>query len=38
MEYFYIGDEYKNLVDKIFKYAWMDRNLHLTIPDNENLA
>ena len=34
VEYFYIGDEYKNLIGKIFKFRLMDGDLHLTNFDN----
>ena len=34
LRYFYIGGEYKNLIDKAFKYGLVDGDLHLTNFDN----
>ena len=38
MGYFHIGDEYKNLISKIFQYGLMDGDLHLTHCDNRQLG
>ena len=38
VEYFYIGDEYNNLIGKIFKFRLMDGDLHLTNFDNWKLG
>ena len=38
MGYFHIGDEYKNLISKIFQYGIMDGDLHLTHCDNRQLG
>ena len=36
--HFHIGDEYKNLISKIFQYGLMDGDLHLTHCDNRQLG
>ena len=38
MGHFHIGDEYKNLISKIFQYGLMDGDLHLTHCDNRQLG
>ena len=37
VNYFYIGDEYKNLVGKIFKVQSVDGDLHLTNFNNQKI-
>ena len=38
MKYFYIGGEYKNVINKIFKFGLLDRDLYLTNFDNQQLG